>query len=86
MDVSSQPSVDPAIATIIGEQGRLDVIVHDAARTSDSALVSELPILGDILTGPQATSTVPRRFWFFNGRIRIRESVLASATMRAHVS
>src|SRR5262249_61476428 len=30
LDVGSQPSVDAAIAQIVAEQGRLDVVVHNA--------------------------------------------------------
>ncbi|MEV6371869.1 SDR family oxidoreductase [Micromonospora musae] len=30
LDVSSQPSVDAAVATVLAEQGRLDVLIHNA--------------------------------------------------------
>lgn len=34
MDVASQPSVDAAIAQIVGEQKRLDVVIHNAGHMS----------------------------------------------------
>lgn len=73
LDVSSQPSVDAAIAAILGEQGHLDVVVHNA---------------GHMVTGPTEAFTPEEMAAVYDtnvlGSQRVNRAVLPHLRAQGH--